>query len=455
MKPSDKQVKVIVIAILLVIIGLMFAYPYIISSKTVTQPAQVNTSSQAIGTNTQSSTISNSTTTTVPTSTGYNLSFYVKILKDPKIGKIYYKGVPPFYSILLHGNISGNQLRYLGVTYRYHVLSLGDVKRNPSISVGDIVYNYYEPEKTPKGCDSYGFKVSRSNGEYYGDIVVSFCPYLYTSSSQIYIAGNATSNGLAGVVFFNWKQDKIFVLIEQEPLENPPVIGDWFLQAVYKKEYSNREPLAVRILLVNARPASLVDAYYNKDNRLIGVSLSYPNGTRITQLELGKIYIRRKLVYLDAVYDYTWYPTLAGVRTAYFPVGEYMLNINYTVSTRIDNKLLNTTLTYNDKIRVIEKQVETKTVTGILAVGGNQITMSWSQMNSTNTLNIQATGSLKGEITIQLRIKSTNGTVKIMEKQISSNEPITIELSGDIVSIEAQGTLPDNQSFKLTLPLKQ
>ncbi len=450
MRPSDKQVKIVVIIVLLIIIGLMFIYPYFTSNKnTITQqPTQVNQTTTTISTSPPKSNI------TVPAGSSYNLSFYVKILKDTKIGKIYYKGVPPFYSILLHGNISGNQMSYLGVTYHYRILSLGEISKNPSINIGNLVFGYYEPEKTPKGCDSYGFKVSSNSGEYYGDIVVSFCPYLYTSSSQIYIAGNATSNGLAGVIFFNWKQDKVFVLIEQEPVKQPPVIGDWFLQITYKKEYSTKEPLAVKILLVNAKPTSLIDTYYSKDSRILGVSVSFPNGTRITQLKPGKIYIRRKLVYLDAAYDYTWYPTLAGARTAYFPSGEYILDINYTISIRNNNRLENTTLTYKDKIGVVENQVQTKTITGILAVGKSRITMTWTQVESHNTLNITVTGLSENKVVIQLQVVLTNGTVKTFEKQLAANESVTIMLDGDIDLIKAQGTLPNGRSFRLTLPLK-
>ncbi len=452
MKPSDEKIKITVIVVLIVIIGLMAAYPYLTSNEnTVTrQPTQVNQTATATPTSPSAS-----NTTTAPVSSSYNLSFYVKVLKDTKIGKIYYKGVPPFYSTLLHGDISGDQISYLGATYRYHILPLGKVSQNPSISVGDLVFNYYEPQKTPKGCSSYGFKVSNSSGEYYGDIIVTFCPYLYTSSNQIYIAGNATPNGLAGVIFFNWKQDKVFVLVEQEPLKQPPVIGDWFLQATYKKEYSTKEPLAVKILLVNAKPTSLVHAYYNKDNRMLGVSVSFPNGTRITQLKPGNIYLWRKLVYLDAVYDYTWYPTLAGVRTAYFPPGEYILDINYTISVRDNNRLENTTLTYKDKIDIIQGQTQTKTTIGILAVGENQVTIAWTQTDVQNTLNITITGPSEGTVTVQLQAVSANGTVKTIEKQLAVNKPTVIVLNGVIDSIRARGTLPSGRSFKLTLPLKR
>lgn len=452
MKLSDKQVKIAVIVALLVIIGLMSSYPYLTSNKsTITQqPIQTN---QTIITNSTSSLASN--TTTVPVSSNYNLSFYVKILKDIKIGKIYYKGIPPFYSIILHGNISGDRVSYLDATYHYRILSLGEVPSNPSISVGNLVFNYYEPEKTPKGCSSYGFKVSNSSGEYYGDILVSFCPYLYTSSSQIYIAGNATPNGLAGVLFFNWKQDKVFVLIEREPLKQPPVIGDWFLQITYDKKYSTQKPITVKVLLVNAKPDSLVDVYYNKDNRLTGIAISFPNGTQITQLKPGKIYIRRKLVYLDPVYDYTWYPTLVGVRTAYFPPGEYLLNINYSISVKNNNRLENTVLTYKDKIDVLQSQVQMKTIAGILAIGENQVTIAWTRNDTQNTLNMTVTGSSEGQVTIWLQAILANGTVKTIEKQLAVNKPTTIVLNGDIDSIKVQGTLPGGQSFRLTLPLKR
>ncbi len=454
LKASDKQVKIIVIVVLLALIALMLVYPELTGQESTSTQQQV-TSNQTT-TSTIQATSSTGTSTVAPSTLEYNLSFYVKVLKDAKIGKIYYKGVPPFYSILLHGQISNNTISYLGVIYDYKMFSLGELARNPRVQVGDKVFEYYEPEKTPKGCDTYGFKVSSTSSESYSGFTISYCSYLYTSSNQVYIAGNATSNGLAGVVFLNWKQDKVFILLSQRKPKQLLVKGDWFLQLTYKREYGIKEPLAVRILLVNARPESLVDIYYNRDSRFYGVSLAFANNTLITPVQYGKIYLRRKLVYSEAVYDYTWYPTLAGLKSAYFPPGEYLLHVNYTLRVRVGNELVNTSITYNDKVSVVSQdQTSTETITGILVVGGYNIVSMWTKNNGENTLNTTIIGPSSGQIPVELHVVFTNGTVKVVHREVVINNSIVFSVNGEVKSIIVKGRLPSNRDFVLTLPLKQ
>ena len=452
MKARDRQVKIVAVIILLVVIGLMLLYANTSQNKPAAPTRTVvNQTATAVLTNTSTTT----STVPSPTSSEYNLSFYVKILKDRKIGKIYYKGIPPFYSIIARGEISGDKIIHLNQTYYYKILSLSKVSEETSIGLEDITFHYYKPEKSPKGCESYGFKItSNNNNSIIGNLTVTYCSYLYTSSDQIYITGNATSNGMAGIVFFKWKQDKVFVFIRTSETSKPPVLGDWFLQAVYKKEYTPKEPVAVKILLVNARPKSLVDAYYNKDNRLVGVGLSLPNGTSLTGLKLGKIYLRRKLVYLDAVYDYTWYPTLAGMNRAALPPGEYILHINYTIRTRMGDKLESTTIRYADKIIVGQQENQSKTIAGVLIVGKHSIILKWVQAVNQSKLNITITGP-GDKATIKIQIMLSNNTVKNIERQLTINKSTIIKINGEVKAVIAQGTLPGNQTYIMTLPLKQ
>ncbi len=453
LKARDKQVKIVAVIILLVVIGLMLLYANTSQSKpTAPTKTVVNQTTTAVLTNTSTTT----PTVPSPTSSEYGLSFYVKILKDRKIGKIYYKGIPPFYSIIARGEISEDKIIYLNQTYYYKILSLSKVLEKTNIGLEDITFHYYNPEKPPKGCESYGFNItSNNNNSIIGNLIITYCSYFHISSNQIYITGNATSNGIAGIIFFKWKQDKIFVFIRASETSKPPVLGDWFLQAVYKKEYTPKEPVAVKILLVNARPESLVDAYYNKDDRLVGVGLSLPNGTPLTGLKLGNIYLRRKLVYLDAIYDYTWYPTLAGMNRATLPLGEYVLHINYTIRTRTeDNKLENTTIRYTDKIMVGQQENQSKTIAGLLIVGKHSIILKWVQTANQNKLNITVTGP-GDKATIKLQIMLSNNTVKNIERQLPINKSTIIKINGEVKAVIAQGTLPGNQTYIMTLPLKQ
>ncbi len=452
LKARDKQVKIAAVIILLVVIGLMLLYANTSQNKPAAPTRTVvNQSATAVLTNTSTT----ASTVPPPTSSGYNLSFYVKILKDRKIGKIYYKGIPPFYSIIARGEISGDKIIHLNQTYYYKILPLSKVSRETSISLGDIAFHYYKPKRSPRGCESYGFKItSNNNNSIIGNLTVTYCSYLYTSSSQIYITGNATSNGMAGIVFFKWKQDKVFVFIRTGKTGKPPVLGDWFLQAVYKKEYTSKEPIAVKILLVNAKPKSLVDVYYNKDERLTGIKLSLPNGEPLTGLKLREIYLRRKLVYLDTVYDYTWYPTLAGMNTAFLPPGEYILQIKYTIRMRIGNKLENTTINYTDKIIVRQQENQTKIVAGVLVVEKYNVIIRWIKAINQSQFNITVIGS--GDKTvIKLKIILSNNTIENMEKQLTINKSTIIKVNEEVKAVVAQGILPDNQTYIMTLPLKQ